>query len=101
MSLRNNKDNSHRLLFYNDYKLEKPFDPEFIQLWSEISVPDQIDLQHELEKAGLKTMEVFDPVQNRKDSSRKKAQQKRFRRTKITNTHLDIDLTKDYVPEGK
>jgi len=93
-----NKDGSQMSLYFNIVRLESVVDEEFRELWQNIQVPDDIDLQRELDKAGLKTMEVHDnrlPITHLKP--KKKAAPKRFnRRVKITNTHLEnIDFSKD------
>ncbi|ORX80289.1 hypothetical protein K493DRAFT_320910 [Basidiobolus meristosporus CBS 931.73] len=92
-----NKDNTPRILFYNDARLNVDFDADFKQMWHELRAPDETDLPAELEKAGLKTMEVFEKKAAVDDSKQKKAKA-RNRKVKITNTHLEgIDLTQDYV----
>lgn len=94
------KDNP-RIIYANDKKLNVETDDVFKDLWHSLTVPPEEDLPKELEKAGLKSMEVFETKVNPKNKSKKKTKQ-RNRKVKITNTHLvDIDLTKDYVVEKK
>ncbi|KAJ1983033.1 transcription factor TFIIE beta subunit, TFIIEB, Tfa2 [Dimargaris verticillata] len=97
-----NKDNMPRLLFYNTHPgIQINISPEFKSMWRELRVPDETDLSKELDKAGLKQMEVFQKKVAKTESKSKKPKQ-RNRRVKITNTHLEnIDLTTDYVVDGK
>ncbi|KAL1916400.1 uncharacterized protein VTP21DRAFT_5591 [Calcarisporiella thermophila] len=92
-----NKDRAPRILFYNDPYYNTNVDEEFKTLWHNLKIPDQFDLGMELEKAGLKTMEVFEQRIKSEDEPKKKKSRSRNRKVKITNTHLEnIDLTKDY-----
>ncbi|ORY98003.1 hypothetical protein BCR43DRAFT_530858 [Syncephalastrum racemosum] len=92
-----NKDGNPRVLFYNNVEYNTAIDPNFKDMWSSIKVPDETDLPKALEDAGLKTMEVFEKkVVTEPKLKRSKT---RNRKIKITNTHLDIDLSKDYVPK--
>ncbi|KAK9723078.1 transcription factor TFIIE beta subunit, TFIIEB, Tfa2, variant 2 [Basidiobolus ranarum] len=92
-----NKDDTPRILFYNDPRLNCNFDAEFKQMWHELRAPDETDLPAELDKAGLKTMEVFEK-KSKSDEPKNKKSKARNRKVKITNTHLEgIDLTQDYV----
>ncbi|OMJ28631.1 Transcription initiation factor IIE subunit beta [Smittium culicis] len=71
---------------------------EFKSIWFGLRVPDETDLGFEMDKAGLKQMQVDKRKQSSLDDDKKKLKTKN-RRIKITNTHLEgIDLTKDYVP---
>ncbi|RKP37863.1 hypothetical protein BJ085DRAFT_23378, partial [Dimargaris cristalligena] len=96
-----NKDNVPRYLFYNPHPAVRvDVNPEFKEEWNRLKVPDEADLSKELDRAGLKQMEVFQTVISDKDSKSKKPKA-RNRRVKITNTHLQgIDLTTDYVVEN-
>ncbi|KAJ1965436.1 transcription factor TFIIE beta subunit, TFIIEB, Tfa2 [Dipsacomyces acuminosporus] len=92
-----NKDGNPKHIFYNQHTLQTPVDDDIKRRWAELRIPDEADLAFEMEKAGLKQMQVEQRVAQTED--KKKAKQ-RVRKVKITNTHLvDIDLTKDYVPE--
>ncbi|KAJ1656268.1 transcription factor TFIIE beta subunit, TFIIEB, Tfa2 [Dispira simplex] len=95
-----NKDNVPRMLYYNTHpELKLSVTPDFKTMWHELKVPDEADLAKELNRAGLKQMEVFEKKVIKPESKSKRAKQ-RNRRVKITNTHLEgIDLTKDYVGE--
>jgi len=90
------KDNAPKTLFHNEMQLDIRLEPDFKEMWHSLKIPDETDLPRELEKAGLKTMEVFEKKVAKAEPKLKKAKQ-RNRRVKITNTHLEgIDLTKDY-----
>ncbi|KAJ1929832.1 transcription factor TFIIE beta subunit, TFIIEB, Tfa2, partial [Linderina macrospora] len=79
--------------------LQTPVDDDIKRRWAELRIPDEADLAFEMEKAGLRQMQVEERANN--DDDKKKTKQ-RTRKFKITNTHLvDIDLTKKYVPESK
>ncbi|ORX88664.1 transcription initiation factor IIE, beta subunit [Basidiobolus meristosporus CBS 931.73] len=92
-----NKDETPRILFYNDARLNCDFDADFKQMWHDLRAPDETDLPAELDKAGLKTMEVFEK-KAKSDEPKHKKSKARNRKVKITNTHLEgIDLTQDYV----
>ncbi|OLY82613.1 Transcription initiation factor IIE subunit beta [Smittium mucronatum] len=104
----NNKDGSPRILFFNRYQpvfgssseVSSKISPDFKSIWFELRVPDETDLGFEMEKAGLKQMQV-DKRKTVEDDD-KKSKKNKNRRIKITNTHLEgIDLTKDYVPTNK
>ncbi|ORX67263.1 transcription initiation factor IIE, beta subunit [Linderina pennispora] len=94
-----NKDGHAKYIFYNFHKLQTPVDDDIKRKWAELRIPDEADLAFEMEKAGLRQMQVEERAHN--DDDKKKTKQ-RTRKFKITNTHLvDIDLTKKYVPESK
>ncbi|OUM64765.1 hypothetical protein PIROE2DRAFT_8377, partial [Piromyces sp. E2] len=90
-----------KFIYANDKTLNVETDQVFKDLWHSLKVPAAEDISNELEKAGLKSMEVFATKVNPKNKVKKKSKQ-RNRKVKITNTHLEgIDLTKDYVAEKK
>ncbi|ORX60821.1 transcription initiation factor IIE, beta subunit [Piromyces finnis] len=89
------------VIYPNNKAYNVETDDVFKDLWHSLKVPAGEDLSKELEKAGLKSMEVYQSKINPKNKVKKKAKQ-RNRKVKITNTHLEgIDLTKDYVAEKK
>jgi len=89
------------VIYPNDKSFNVETDEVFKDLWHSLKVPAAEDLSKELEKAGLKSMEVYESKINPKNKVKKKSKQ-RNRKVKITNTHLEgIDLTKDYVVEKK
>ncbi|KAJ3092945.1 hypothetical protein HK102_000039 [Quaeritorhiza haematococci] len=80
-----NKDNAPKLLYPNEPSLS-------IKISEEPGV-----LTSELEKAGLKTMEVFSTRPKTQNKAKGKSRRGN-RKMKITNTHLEgIDLTKEFV----
>ncbi|OMH83260.1 Transcription initiation factor IIE subunit beta [Zancudomyces culisetae] len=95
-----NKDGTPRVLFCNtDSENSKlSIDQEFKDIWTTLRVPDETDLEFEMNKAGLKQMEVF-RTKSATDADAPR-EMKKSRKFKITNTHLEgIDLTQDYVPK--
>ena len=69
------------------------------QLWHGQIIPDEHDLQSRLQKAGLKGLEVIQEKPKLVQTG-KKPSSNRFRRVKMTNTHLeDFDFSKEYAGE--
>ena len=67
------------------------------QLWHGQIIPDEYDLQIRLQKAGLKGLDVIHE-KPKQASSNKKSSSNRYRRIKMTNTHLeDFDFSKEYT----
>ena len=87
------KDETPKYVYPDDSTLYVPVSDEFKTLWDQIQVPESDIMIKELEKAGLKRMQVVKEAVDRKKSTdgKKKRMNKRIR---ITNTHLDIDFTK-------
>ncbi|RKO90626.1 hypothetical protein BDK51DRAFT_11260, partial [Blyttiomyces helicus] len=81
-----NKDGAPRSVYYNDLSLNVKMSDEFRKYWHEVKNPPEEDLARELEKAGLKSMEVFSTVEKTKTKS--KSKKKMNKRIKLTNTHL-------------
>ncbi|KAJ2890770.1 transcription factor TFIIE beta subunit, TFIIEB, Tfa2 [Coemansia aciculifera] len=89
-----------RYIFYNRMALETAIDEDVKTSWQQLQVPDEPELSREMERAGLKRMQA--ETREEKEQQDVKKTKRSSRNTKITNTHLvGIDLTKDYVPEGK
>lgn len=66
------------------------------QLWHGQIIPDEHDLQARLQKAGLKGLDVIQEKQ-KQTSTNKRPSSNRYRRIKMTNTHLeDFDFSKEY-----
>ncbi|KAJ1999353.1 transcription factor TFIIE beta subunit, TFIIEB, Tfa2 [Coemansia thaxteri] len=94
------KFNRPRYIFYNHMPLEHTIDEDMKTSWLQLAVPDEPELSREMDRAGLKRMQA--EAREEKEQLDVKKTKKASRVTKITNTHLvGIDLTKDYVPEGK
>ena len=65
-------------------------------LWDQVQVPEHLFLVKELERAGLKRMQVL--TEESSDKRKKGTEGKRKRsnkRMRITNVHLGLDLRKD------
>ncbi|KAG0053399.1 hypothetical protein BGZ83_001165 [Gryganskiella cystojenkinii] len=91
-----NKDGKPRVLFWNDQRYNTAMDSEFRDIWHRLRIPDEMDLQKELSKAGLTQMQVYDKKGPGDVPKRKPV--RRNRKMKITNTHMKgLDLTKDFV----
>lgn len=73
--------------------------PEFLEMWSALRWPAIIDIEKSLQILGQTPAQISNSAiapTTKKEKGKKKAN--RMRHAKIQNTHLDIDLTKDYVP---
>ncbi|KAJ1670527.1 transcription factor TFIIE beta subunit, TFIIEB, Tfa2, partial [Spiromyces aspiralis] len=91
------KDNKPKVLFYSPPPYIEPIDDEIKSIWKDLRVPDEADLQQQLEQANLKPIRVTH-VEVKQDERKEKTRQQN-RKIKITNTHLqDIDLSRDYEP---
>ena len=78
--------------------------PEFLDLWHSLEVPNDVDLLKQLANEGLQatageSLAPKAPITKKK--GKKSAQ--RQRQIRLTNQHLkgQVDLSKDYVPQGK
>ncbi|CAG8790195.1 26969_t:CDS:2, partial [Racocetra persica] len=60
MVIRLMKDNSPRLLYWNDQRYVTEMDKEFVEMFHSVKVPDESDLKKSLEDAGLQTMSVLE-----------------------------------------
>ncbi|EAU88000.1 transcription initiation factor IIE subunit beta [Coprinopsis cinerea okayama7 len=107
---RTTKDGQLRMVFWNEIKPTdeaggKRVDQEFLDLWHELKVPNEVDLQKELASEGLQVTAAEAPAPKPPVTKKKgkRGGAPRQRQAKITNTHLrgEIDLSKDYAPPGK
>ncbi|KAI8915776.1 hypothetical protein EDD86DRAFT_186313 [Gorgonomyces haynaldii] len=89
-----NKDGSPRVIYLNDKSLGIYMSSEFKDSWHQMHIAPDIDFARELQKAGLKAAVL---EQEQVVKGQKKQKSKRRSRIKVTNTHLDVDLTKDVV----
>ncbi|KAI8902097.1 hypothetical protein BC833DRAFT_617066 [Globomyces pollinis-pini] len=95
--VRNHRDNSLKLVYYNDTTYNVSISDEYKHYWHDIFFPTTLDLPAELRKVGLKPMQVEETKTKIISGKTKKA--KRKTRVKMTNVHLEgVDLTKDYNP---
>lgn len=102
------REDGPKVLFLNDFKVERQLDADFRHLWSSISIPpDEFELRAAIFKAGMKPSSSGASNNNGNGTNgaqpivqKKKAVAKRpFRRPKITNDYLEgIDLS--IVPEN-
>ncbi|GAA5956779.1 hypothetical protein JCM8115_003817 [Rhodotorula mucilaginosa] len=96
-----------KTVFLDDIGRERdPLDQEFKDLWHSLKTPIGDELAQELQAAGLTASSAAPPppTTNKKKVKGRKGPGSSNRRFKITNVHLKdqgIDLSKDYVPQGK
>jgi len=102
--IRTTKDGQMKMVFYNEVKKDEGgenVEKEFNDLWHSLQVPPDADLVKALQSEGLATTasETLTPRVQQKKKGKKSGP--RQRQARITNTHLkmDIDLSKDYVPQ--
>ncbi|KAJ7785879.1 transcription initiation factor IIE subunit beta [Mycena metata] len=102
------KDGQLRMVFWNEIKPTEdsggvPVEKEFMDLWHDLKLPDDVELRRELAKEGLQlTAAAQAPVRAPTKKKGKRGGAPRQRQVRLTNTHLaDVDLTRDYVPPGK
>ncbi|TPX67323.1 hypothetical protein SpCBS45565_g03888 [Spizellomyces sp. 'palustris'] len=81
------KDQKPRIVYWNDKSLNLDMSKEFQNYWHEIQLPKESDLAKELERAGLKSMEVF--VAPKATDKPKESKRRGHKRIKLTNTHLE------------
>jgi len=62
--------------------------PEFKEMWKKITIPDAVDLEKELRKAGFTPIPENDDVVGNRYKKKTNKRRKRRRRIKITNTHV-------------
>ncbi|KAJ3022863.1 hypothetical protein HKX48_005064 [Thoreauomyces humboldtii] len=86
------KDEKPKILFWNDRASNVNMSPEFHEYWHKVQIPKEIDLAKELERAGLKSMEVFTTA-NKGDGQLKQSKRRSNKRIRLTNVHLEgLDL---------
>jgi len=99
-----NTDLGTEVLFFNNQIYNIHIDDEFKKMWHSIKIPDEIDLQNELLKLGIKSQADIDELnalsqtKKRKAAETKDKKAKKHRRAKVTNTHLvgsKIDITQE------
>jgi len=106
---RTQKDGQPRMVFWNEVKSGqegegRPVEKEFQDLWHSLTVPEEPDLIKQLASEGLQAT-AAESVAPKPPVTRKKGKKSapRQRQARITNVHLkgQIDLSRDYVPQGK
>ncbi|KAF9075992.1 transcription initiation factor IIE subunit beta [Rhodocollybia butyracea] len=105
---RTTKDGQLKMVFWNEIKPTEDsggmlVEKEFLDLWHELKVPNDVDLLRQLSSEGLQATTAAAGPAPKGPSTKKKGKKggsQRARQVRITNTHLkgDIDLSKDYVP---
>ncbi|KAJ3804921.1 hypothetical protein EV368DRAFT_52037 [Lentinula lateritia] len=105
---RTTKDGQLKMVFWNEVKPTEEsggmlVEQEFLDLWHELKVPNDVDLLKQLSSEGLQATTAAAGPAPKGPSTKKKGKKgtaTRARQVRITNTHLkgDIDLSKDYVP---
>ncbi|KAH6912144.1 transcription initiation factor IIE subunit beta [Coprinopsis sp. MPI-PUGE-AT-0042] len=108
---RTQKDGQLRMVFWNEIRPTeeeggKKVDQEFLDLWHDLKVPNEVDLQRELANEGLQVTAAEASTPKGPTNPKKKGKRgggTRQRQVRLTNTHLgaDVDLSKDYVAPGK
>ena len=76
--------------------------PEFLDLWHGLEVPNDVDLLKALASEGLQATAAAAPVPRAGAKKKGKKSAPRQRQIRLTNVHLKgtIDLSRDYVPPG-
>ncbi|KAF8901577.1 transcription initiation factor IIE subunit beta [Mucidula mucida] len=104
------KDGQLKMVFWNELKPDeesggKNVEKEFMDLWHELNVPDDVDLLRQLATEGLQVTasHAAPPKAPGGKKKGKKGGASRQRQVRITNTHLkgEIDLSRDFVVPGK
>jgi len=98
------KDGQLRMVFWNEIKPDeesggKPVEKEFLDLWHQLKVPNDVDLLKALASEGLQATAAEAPIPKAPSTKKKgKRSVPRQRQAKITNIHLkgEIDLSRDY-----
>ncbi|KAK0433623.1 hypothetical protein EV421DRAFT_1892913 [Armillaria borealis] len=118
--IRTAKDGQLKMVFWNEIKGDeesggKLVEQEFIDLWHDLKVPDDVDLIRQLATGKLpflRPLYYFSLPRHRGQAAPVKAPNKkkgkkggapRQRQIRLTNTHLkgEIDLSRDFVAPGK
>ncbi|KAI9571910.1 hypothetical protein HD554DRAFT_2168720 [Boletus coccyginus] len=99
------KDGQLRMVFWNEIKPDeesggKAVEKEFLDLWHQLKVPNDVDLLKALASEGLQATAAEAPIPKAPSTTKKKGKRSvpRQRQAKITNVHLkgEIDLSRDY-----
>ncbi|KAL6049511.1 transcription factor TFIIE beta subunit, TFIIEB, Tfa2 [Balamuthia mandrillaris] len=94
-----NSEAKTNILYPNEPHLRFEVFPEFKEMWKEVKVPDQVDLERSLNEAGLKLLPEDDELKSEKYKQPKEKKKRKKRKVKITNTHVvEIDLSRDFTP---
>lgn len=92
-----NAETKQTVLYPNDPRYIMSVDKEFQDLWQDVRIPDDVDLEKEMSKANLQMMKQ---EKSMKRPAPKQKKQPKARKIKLTNIHVKgIDLTQDYIPQ--
>eukprot|EP01132_Coremiostelium_polycephalum_P002353 gene2353-2903_t len=83
-----NTDSAGDVIFPNDERFRMNVSKELIDLWKDIKVPNEADLEREMKEAGLSIVESSETTKITKAATKQKKERKR-RTTKLTNTHIE------------
>ena len=92
--IRNKKDDHAKMVWPDDPSLAQHVDPEFVNLWHRIKLPDAESIANELERTGLVPTSK-DKVVKAKPKVQEKKPKKTRRGGKVTNTHM-AGILRDY-----
>ncbi|KAL4063988.1 hypothetical protein V8B97DRAFT_1989856 [Scleroderma yunnanense] len=99
------KDGQLRMVFWNEIKPDEEsggsqVEKEFLDLWHQLKVPNDVDLLKALTSEGLQATASEAPIPKAPSNTKKRGKRSapRQRQVRITNTHLkgEIDLSRDY-----
>jgi len=76
------------VIFPNEEKYRMKISQELVEMWKDIKVPNEADLERELREAGLTLVESVESSKTTKSLQKIKKERKR-RTTKLTNTHIE------------
>ncbi|KAF2071620.1 hypothetical protein CYY_007068 [Polysphondylium violaceum] len=76
------------VIFPNEEKYRMKISQELMDMWKDIRVPNEADLERELREAGLTLVESVESSKTTKSLQKIKKERKR-RTTKLTNTHIE------------
>jgi len=98
-----NSESKTEVLFPVESQYQITLLPEFVELWKEIKIPDEVDLEKTMQDAGLSMMEAPTKPVRKPPSREEKKKKRRLNLQKITNVHMldTLDLSKDYEPQPK
>ena len=92
--IRNKKDDHAKMVWPDDPSLAQRIDPEFMNIWHRIKLPDAESIVAELEKSDLRPT-GNDKVVKVKPKVQEKKPKKTRRGGKVTNTHM-ASILRDY-----
>ncbi|GAM19433.1 hypothetical protein SAMD00019534_026080 [Acytostelium subglobosum LB1] len=89
--VKHNEKADDQMLFYNDERYRIPVSAELVNMWKDIVMPKEVDLESTMKEAGLSLVEFAETARTIKAKQVEKKEKKR-RVTKVTNVHIqDFD----------